>query len=57
MLFADFPTDSPYVTSVGATKFTSTDGKTVATEISASVDTGSIITTGGGFSNFIDGID
>jgi len=47
--FADFPTGSPYVTSVGATKFTSTDGSTVASEIAASVKTGSIITTGGGF--------
>jgi len=50
--FADFPTGSPYVTSVGATKFTSTDGETVASEIAASVKTGSIITTGGGFSAY-----
>jgi len=50
--FADFPTASPYVTSVGATKFTSTNDLTVASEIAASVKTGSIITTGGGFSAY-----
>jgi subtilase family serine protease len=48
---ADYPTSSPYVTSVGATQFT-WSGNTVASEIGASILTGAIITTGGGFSSF-----
>lgn len=48
----DYPTSSPWVTSVGATQFKSTDGKTVSSEIAASILTGAIISTGGGFSHF-----
>lgn len=48
--FADFPTSSPYVTSVGATVFKTTDGTTVSAEHVASIKDGAIITTGGGFS-------
>lgn len=48
--YADFPTSSPYVTSVGATLFKSSDGKTVNAEHVASIKDGAIITTGGGFS-------
>jgi len=50
IFYADFPTDSPYVTSMGATAFKSDDGKTVAAEHTASIVDGAIITTGGGFS-------
>merc|ERR1711881_676448 len=46
-----FPTASPYVTSVGATQFKSSDGKTVAAEHTASIADGAIITTGGGFAD------
>jgi len=49
IFYADFPTASPYVTSVGATAFKSTDGKTVSAEHTASITDGAIITTGGGF--------
>jgi len=48
---ADWPTSSPYVTSVGATQFTWT-GQTVESEIVCSIATGAIITSGGGFSSF-----
>eukprot|EP01098_Paradermamoeba_levis_P012912 TRINITY_DN575_c0_g2_i3.p1 TRINITY_DN575_c0_g2~~TRINITY_DN575_c0_g2_i3.p1 ORF type:complete len:299 (+),score=99.85 TRINITY_DN575_c0_g2_i3:94-990(+) len=48
---ADYPTSSPYVTSVGATQFVSSGGQ-IQKEIVASVRTGAIITTGGGFSAF-----
>jgi len=48
--YADFPTSSPYVTSVGATVFKSTDGEHVSAEHVASIKDGSIITSGGGFS-------
>jgi subtilase family serine protease len=48
---ADFPTSSPYVTSVSATQFTWT-GTSVDSEIVCSIQTGAIITTGGGFSTF-----
>jgi hypothetical protein len=48
--YADFPTSSPYVTSVGATVFKTTDGKTVSAEHVASIKDGAIITSGGGFS-------
>lgn len=46
-------TDANYyaVTSVGATQFT-WNGNNVASEIGASILTGAIITTGGGFSSF-----
>lgn len=50
IFFADFPTSSPYVTSVGATVFKTTDGKSVSAEHAASIKDGAIITTGGGFS-------
>jgi subtilase family serine protease len=50
MFFADFPTSSPYVTSVGATVFKTTDGKSISAEHAASIKDGAIITTGGGFS-------
>lgn len=48
----DYPTSSPYVTSVGATQFRSLDGVGATSEMSASIMTGSLITTGGGFSPF-----
>eukprot|EP01116_Phalansterium_solitarium_P016018 TRINITY_DN361_c0_g1_i1.p1 TRINITY_DN361_c0_g1~~TRINITY_DN361_c0_g1_i1.p1 ORF type:complete len:703 (+),score=220.70 TRINITY_DN361_c0_g1_i1:849-2957(+) len=48
----DYPTSSPWVTSVGATQFKSPDGKTVSSEIAASILTGAAISTGGGFSHF-----
>jgi len=48
---ADYPTSSPYVTSVGATQF-KWSGNSVTAEIGASILTGAIITTGGGFSSF-----
>lgn len=48
---AEWPTSSPYVTSVGATQFT-WDGNSVDEEIGASITTGARITTGGGFSTF-----
>lgn len=47
---ADYPTSSPFVTSVGASQFTGTS--TPTGEIGASILTGAIITTGGGFSSF-----
>jgi len=46
----DYPTSSPYVTSVGATQFVSSGSG--MSEIGASITSGAIITTGGGFSNF-----
>jgi len=49
---ADYPTSSPFVTSVGATQFISNDGQTVTEEVVCSILTGAIITTGGGFSTF-----
>lgn len=54
MFYADFPTASPYVTSVGATVFKSDDGQSVTAEHAASIIDGAIITTGGGFSNLVD---
>jgi len=48
---ADYPTSSPYVTSVGATQFLSNGGR-VTSEVAASILTKAIITTGGGFSTF-----
>jgi tripeptidyl-peptidase-1 len=51
LFYADFPTASPYVTSVGATVFKSDDGKTVKAEHACSIVDGGIITTGGGFSD------
>jgi len=48
---ADYPTSSPYVTSVGATQLVG-DAVTSLNEIGASILTGAIITTGGGFSSF-----
>jgi len=50
LFWADFPTSSPYVTSVGATEFSSLDGKTVNGESAASLKGNAIITSGGGFS-------
>lgn len=50
VFFADFPTGSPYVTSIGATAFKSTDGVKIDAEHTASIVDGAIITTGGGFS-------
>lgn len=53
MFWADFPTSSAYVTSVGATQFiASSDGS--FKEVVASIKTGAIITTGGGFSSIND---
>jgi subtilase family serine protease len=49
---ADYPTSSPWVTSVGATQFLSDDGKTISQEITCSILSGALITTGGGFSSF-----
>jgi len=50
----DFPTSSPFVTSVGATVFKGTDGTSVNSEHAASIKDGAIITTGGGFSAMAD---
>jgi len=47
---ADYPTSSPFVTSVGATQFLSVGGN--IQEVACSILTGAIITTGGGFSSF-----
>merc|ERR1712157_171340 len=49
IFFSDFPTGSPYVTSIGATILQSNDGSTVSAEEGASIGNGAIITTGGGF--------
>jgi len=46
---AEFPGSSAYVTSVGATQFV-WDGQVVVGEVVASIEAGSFITTGGGFS-------
>jgi len=51
LFIADYPTSSPYVTSVGATQFISSGGS-IQKEVACSVKTGGIITTGGGFSSF-----
>jgi len=51
---AEFPAGSPYVTAVGATIFASYDGSTVSGESVASIKSGSIITSGGGFSKVAD---
>jgi len=48
---ADYPTSSPYVTSVGATQFLD-NGDGTYDEVACSILTGAIITTGGGFSSF-----
>jgi len=53
MFWADFPTSSAYVTSVGATQFVKGDDGTLK-EVVASIKTGAIITTGGGFSTMQD---
>ena len=51
-LNADFPTSSAYVTSMGATQFIPrADGS--FNEVGASITTGAIITTGGGFSQVL----
>jgi subtilase family serine protease len=47
---ADYPTSSPYVTSVGATQFV--PGSNPLREETASILNGALITTGGGFSSF-----
>ena len=49
IFYADYPTASQYVTSVGATIFKSKNGHTVTQESGASLKNGAIITTGGGF--------
>jgi len=48
---AEYPTSSPYVTSVGATQFVWRNNN-ITSEIAASIVTGAKITTGGGFSTF-----
>jgi subtilase family serine protease len=48
---ADYPTSSPYVTSVGATQFVG-QGSQVTSEVGCSILRGAAITTGGGFSSF-----
>lgn len=48
---AEYPTSSPYVTSVSATQFL-WDGTSVKSEVTASIQYGAKITTGGGFSTF-----
>jgi len=45
----DYPASSPYIISVGATQFINSS-QTVTQEIVSSIATGSIITSGGGFS-------
>jgi len=47
---ADYPTSSPYVTSVGATMFVGTQQS--FTEVACTIQRGALITTGGGFSSF-----
>lgn len=54
LFWPDFPTSSPFVTSVGATSFHSSAGTIPDTELGASVKDIAIITTGGGFSDFHD---
>ena len=44
-----FPAASPYVTAVGATQ-TSTDANVNLVEVVCSIETGALITSGGGFS-------
>eukprot|EP01112_Ceratiomyxa_fruticulosa_P013379 TRINITY_DN3762_c0_g1_i5.p1 TRINITY_DN3762_c0_g1~~TRINITY_DN3762_c0_g1_i5.p1 ORF type:complete len:699 (-),score=146.51 TRINITY_DN3762_c0_g1_i5:100-2196(-) len=48
---AEYPASSPYITSVGATQFVAQGGR-ISYEMGASILTGAIITTGGGFSSF-----
>eukprot|EP00027_Filamoeba_sp_ATCC50430_P004568 CAMPEP_0168555022 /NCGR_PEP_ID=MMETSP0413-20121227/8102_1 /TAXON_ID=136452 /ORGANISM="Filamoeba nolandi, Strain NC-AS-23-1" /LENGTH=702 /DNA_ID=CAMNT_0008585823 /DNA_START=63 /DNA_END=2171 /DNA_ORIENTATION=+ len=50
LFVADYPTSSPYVTSVGATQFITNTAGQVTEEVVCSILTGAIITTGGGFS-------
>jgi len=47
----EYPTSSPYVTSVGATQFEWRNNQ-ITSEIGCSIITGAKITTGGGFSSF-----
>jgi len=47
-----WPGSSPFVTSVGASYFNTSDGQTVSSEIVSSTLSGAIFTTGGGFSYF-----
>lgn len=51
-LQADYPSSSPYVTSVGATRWIHQEERVLA-EIGASIETCSLITTGGGFSDIL----
>jgi hypothetical protein len=50
--YPDYPTSSPYVTSVGATMFHRSSTRDPLTEIVASSASGALITSGGGFSDF-----
>jgi subtilase family serine protease len=52
LFVADYPTSSPYVTSVGATQFLTDSSGNINQEVVCSILTGAIITTGGGFSSF-----
>jgi subtilase family serine protease len=52
LFVADYPTSSPYVTSVGATQFLTDSSGNIQSEVVCSILTGAIITTGGGFSSF-----
>ena len=49
---ADYPTSSPYVTSVGASQFIINSNNSIVAEVACSIQTGALITTGGGFSEF-----
>lgn len=48
----DYPASSPYVTSVGASQLLVNAQDQITNEVAASIETGSHITTGGGFSTF-----
>ncbi|KAN0014390.1 hypothetical protein ACTFIU_000708 [Dictyostelium citrinum] len=51
LFVAEYPSSSPFVTSVGATQFLSRDEK-ITTEVGCTILEGAKITTGGGFSSF-----
>ncbi|EAL65960.1 peptidase S8 and S53 domain-containing protein [Dictyostelium discoideum AX4] len=51
LFVAEYPSSSPFVTSVGATQFLSRDEK-ITTEVGCTILQGAKITTGGGFSSF-----
>ena len=66
VFISDYPTSSPYgnsvlqflivngfiVTSVGATQFLVDENQNIIQEVACTIQTGGLITTGGGFSSF-----